>query len=197
MHFPVFSQVTPISDYYIIAGTVYQAPDLGSVLNSRLISTVNHLQQAFEEARQYATYHPSRGYWWDFDKKGRRGMTSSFPEVDKSSMQEDHPSRKKRPRRKGVAAKKEVEKRARDEPSSIFQRRRVDALLELLTRKFPPRVPTTATTTVKAGEAKDGGEPVKGEKELKTEATSTAALKREASSSAGPLSSASKKARTG
>jgi len=31
-------QVTPMADYYIIAGTVYQAPDLGSVVNSRLVN---------------------------------------------------------------------------------------------------------------------------------------------------------------
>lgn len=33
-------QVTPLADYYIIAGVVYQAPDLASVLNSRLVSTI-------------------------------------------------------------------------------------------------------------------------------------------------------------
>jgi mediator of RNA polymerase II transcription subunit 6 len=32
------TQVTPLADYYIIAGVVYQAPDLGSVLNSRIVS---------------------------------------------------------------------------------------------------------------------------------------------------------------
>lgn len=29
--------VTSYADYYIIAGVVYQAPDLGSVINSRLV----------------------------------------------------------------------------------------------------------------------------------------------------------------
>ena len=32
------SQATPLADYYIIAGIVYQAPDLISVINSRLVS---------------------------------------------------------------------------------------------------------------------------------------------------------------
>lgn len=31
-------QVTPLAEYYIVAGTIYQAPDLNSVLNSRLVS---------------------------------------------------------------------------------------------------------------------------------------------------------------
>uniref|UniRef100_F6VLH4 Mediator of RNA polymerase II transcription subunit 6 n=1 Tax=Ciona intestinalis TaxID=7719 RepID=F6VLH4_CIOIN len=33
------NQVTIIADYYVIAGTVYQAPDLASVCNSRLVSS--------------------------------------------------------------------------------------------------------------------------------------------------------------
>lgn len=35
------SQVTPLADYYIIAGVVYQAPDLASVINSRLVCHIN------------------------------------------------------------------------------------------------------------------------------------------------------------
>ena len=50
------TQVTPVNDYYIIAGVIYQAPDIGSVLNSRILTGVSHLQSAFEEARGYARY---------------------------------------------------------------------------------------------------------------------------------------------
>jgi len=32
------SQATPMADYYIVAGIIYQAPDLNSILNSRLVS---------------------------------------------------------------------------------------------------------------------------------------------------------------
>lgn len=31
------TQTVPVADYYIIAGVVYQAPDLVSVINSRLV----------------------------------------------------------------------------------------------------------------------------------------------------------------
>ncbi|KAL6256411.1 mediator of RNA polymerase II transcription subunit 6 [Pogonomyrmex barbatus] len=62
--------VSPIADYYIIAGVVYQAPDLGSVVSSRLLSTVHHLQSAFDEASACSRYHPSKGYSWDF-KNGK------------------------------------------------------------------------------------------------------------------------------
>ena len=60
------TEATPLADYYIIAGVIYQAPDLTSVFNSRILSTVHHLQEAFEEASGYSRYHPSKGYSWDF-----------------------------------------------------------------------------------------------------------------------------------
>ncbi|CAH0551823.1 unnamed protein product [Brassicogethes aeneus] len=104
-------QVTSLADYYIIAGTVYQAPDLASVLNSRLLSAVHHLQSAFETASSFARYHPSKGYSWDF--KSQRG-------TDKAKPKEEKP---------------------REEPSSLFQRQRVDMLLGELIRKFPLPAP--------------------------------------------------------
>lgn len=73
------------------------------------LSTVHHLQSAFEEASSCSRYHPSKGYFWDF-KNG-----------------------------KALATKKETP--VREEPSSLFQRQRVDMLLTELTRKFPLPVP--------------------------------------------------------
>ncbi|XP_038621561.1 mediator of RNA polymerase II transcription subunit 6 isoform X2 [Tachyglossus aculeatus] len=60
------SQVIPLADYYIIAGVIYQAPDLGSVINSRVLTAVHGIQSAFDEAMSYCRYHPSKGYWWHF-----------------------------------------------------------------------------------------------------------------------------------
>ena len=122
------SHVSPIADYYIIAGVVHQAPDLASVLSSRLLSAVTHLQSAFEEARGYAKYHPSRGYWWDFNNAGSsKAKKSSDPNAVSNG------SKKKK--------KKSVKM---DEPSSMFQRRRVDMLLDFWVRKFPPKIATAA-----------------------------------------------------
>ncbi|GJQ66252.1 MED6 [Trypoxylus dichotomus] len=100
---------------YVIPGVVYQAPDLASVLNSRLLSTVHHLQAAFEEASGFSRYHPSKGYSWDF--KSQRGNT------EKPKPKEDKP---------------------REEPSSLFQRQRVDMLLSELIKKFPLPTPPQA-----------------------------------------------------
>jgi len=130
------SQVTPVADYYVIAGTIYQAPDIGSVINSRVLSAVTHLHQAFEEARGYSRYHPSRGYWWDFGSK--------------EGEEEE----------KGKEKKEKVEQ---PEPSSLFQRRRVDMLLDQLTRQFPFKTGGPGPGHPAGLEAEAGGQPQQAE----------------------------------
>ena len=135
---------------------------MASVLSSRLLSAVTHLQSAFEEARGYAKYHPSRGYWWDFSigkstnspintqlanmgssgnkDQGVGGMTSS----NNGSKTGDKKPKKSNKNKEVV--------HDREEPSSIFQRRRVDMLLDLWMRNFPPRVQGgTVTPAVTSG----------------------------------------------
>ncbi|XP_052271074.1 mediator of RNA polymerase II transcription subunit 6-like isoform X2 [Dreissena polymorpha] len=63
------TQVVPQTDYYIIAGVVHQAPDLCTFVNSRLTNTIFNLQSAFEEAKSFSRYHPSKGYWWEFNQQ--------------------------------------------------------------------------------------------------------------------------------
>ncbi|XP_066535285.1 mediator of RNA polymerase II transcription subunit 6 isoform X1 [Hoplias malabaricus] len=102
------TQVIPLADYYIIAGVVYQAPDLGSVISSRVLSAVHGIQSAFDEAMSFCRYHPSKGYWWHFKDQEER------------------------------AEKVKPKSKKKEEPSSLFQRQRVDALLLDLRNKFPP-----------------------------------------------------------
>ena len=122
-------------------------------MSSRLLSAVSHLQSAFEEARGYAKYHPSRGYWWDFSKsKGSNNVLSNQlanvgtngnkdTNVGSSVADSSNTSCKKIKK-----SKKSKEKSAddREEPSSIFQRKRVDHLLDLWMRNFPPKVQGSA-----------------------------------------------------
>lgn len=108
------TQVTPLTDYYILAGVVYQAPDLNSVFNSRMLTTVHYLQSAFEEASSFARYHPFKGYWWEFKDQD-------------------------------TSEKEKGKDKAKEEPSSIFQRRRVDMLLNELAKQFPPKIPAPPT----------------------------------------------------
>lgn len=73
---------------------------------------MHHLQSSFDEASSFSRYHPSKGYYWDF-KSQRVGP-------DKVKAKEEKP---------------------REEPSSLFQRQRVDMLLGELIRKFPLPAP--------------------------------------------------------
>uniref|UniRef100_UPI00358F32AA mediator of RNA polymerase II transcription subunit 6 isoform X1 n=1 Tax=Myxine glutinosa TaxID=7769 RepID=UPI00358F32AA len=102
------TQVTPLTDYYIIAGVVYQAPDIASVINSRILNAVHNIQSAFDETLSYSRYHPSKGYWWRFKEQEEKEKV--VPKTKK-----------------------------KEEPSSLFQRQRVDMLLNELCQKFSPK----------------------------------------------------------
>uniref|UniRef100_UPI00358F2EF4 mediator of RNA polymerase II transcription subunit 6 isoform X2 n=1 Tax=Myxine glutinosa TaxID=7769 RepID=UPI00358F2EF4 len=119
------TQVTPLTDYYIIAGVVYQAPDIASVINSRILNAVHNIQSAFDETLSYSRYHPSKGYWWRFKEQEEKEKV--VPKTKK-----------------------------KEEPSSLFQRQRVDMLLNELCQKFSPKF-----YQVKPGEKPVPAEPAK------------------------------------
>lgn len=105
--------VTPLADYYILAGTVYQAPDLCSVISSRLLSAIHNLQLAFDECRTKATYDPKRGYGWTFQSEGKKkGGTDMAKDDEHEQLQK----------------------------VTAFQRQRVDMLLGKLAQSYPHRV---------------------------------------------------------
>lgn len=39
----------PITDYYIIAGVVHEAPDMSSIIQTRVLNAASHLSQAMDE----------------------------------------------------------------------------------------------------------------------------------------------------
>mgnify|MGYP001005072796 CR=1 FL=1 len=55
---------TPLVDYYILAGVVYQAPDLNSIIQSRVLNSTLNLQSALEEFKGISVFSPSTGYSW-------------------------------------------------------------------------------------------------------------------------------------
>lgn len=103
--------VTAVAVYYILAGTVYQAPDLWSVINSRLLNTSHFLHSAATELNSYVRYHPSNGYYWDIKNPGNGGRVTFVP---------TDPTRK-----------------VTEETGTGFQRKNVDGLLSSFTQKFP------------------------------------------------------------
>lgn len=139
-HAPGPNGVTAVADYYIIAGYVYQAPDLNSVVNARVMTAIHHLQSAFDETLSYMRYHPTRGYSWEFSKDQVDRDKKDAANGDKSK---DNP---------------------KDDVTSNFQRRKVDLLLPELVKKFPPKVVTTNPNEIKSGESTDKNIDLKGVK---------------------------------
>lgn len=119
---------------------------------------MHHLQAAFEEASLYSRYHPNKGYTWDFSSNKVceclkfKYCTNRISPIQKISSPKPILVTDK----SKTQMKKEPEK-AKEEPSSMFQRQRVDMLLGELMRKFPlpmmtnPNAPPPAAAATAAG----------------------------------------------
>ena len=106
---------------------------------------MNHLQSAFEEARGYAKYHPSKGYTWDFDSK------KDTPHGARRALNQGDEDKKK-------GKKKKKEDKPEEEAASMFQRRRVDMLLDLLTKRFPFKMPPQQASAAAASNQQAAGQ---------------------------------------
>ncbi|KAJ3183983.1 Mediator of RNA polymerase II transcription subunit 6 [Gaertneriomyces sp. JEL0708] len=63
------TQVDTIGAYYVIEGTVYQSPDLYTLLSNRIYTSLHHVESAFQEVQSQATYHPAMGNYWKADER--------------------------------------------------------------------------------------------------------------------------------
>lgn len=60
----------PLVDYYILAGVVYQAPDLNSIVQSRVLNGALNLKSALEDFLEVKNFHPSSGFSWSSQTQG-------------------------------------------------------------------------------------------------------------------------------
>jgi len=73
------TQVQPMASYHIIGGNIYQTPDVGSIINSRLASATAALNSSFSELASYSNYHPTKGYSWQFKNKDKEDGKKAKP----------------------------------------------------------------------------------------------------------------------
>ncbi|KAG0369182.1 Mediator of RNA polymerase II transcription subunit 6 [Gamsiella multidivaricata] len=57
-------EVKPMAIYYVLQGSIYQCPDLQTLLSNRILGSLYHVESAFNEARVMTEFHPSTGYHW-------------------------------------------------------------------------------------------------------------------------------------
>lgn len=62
---------TPLVDYYILAGVVYQAPDINSIIQSRVLNSALNLKDALEEFQALSNFNPSTGYSWKSQQQNK------------------------------------------------------------------------------------------------------------------------------
>lgn len=73
--------IKPLANYYIIAGKVYQAPDLSSIITSRLSSTIQHLRDAYAKVSEKSNYHPGVGYWWNHEEVATKEADTDYDQL--------------------------------------------------------------------------------------------------------------------
>jgi len=57
--------------YYIVAGTIYQAPNLHRLFSSRVSNVAFCVNNAFKKLEKGVHYTPTQGYSWDFSQNGK------------------------------------------------------------------------------------------------------------------------------
>lgn len=139
-HSPTY--VVPIANYYIIAGVIYQAPDLKSIIESKLLTTIYSLQSAFEECLNYARFHPSIDYTWIFDRDNSNDMMINFKEDGQSNDNnhengKDSSSSTSNHNNKNTSSKETFIIDGNNQ-MRLRYRESVDGLLWHLLQKFPP-----------------------------------------------------------
>lgn len=128
------TMTTTLGHYYIIAGVVYQAPDMQTIIQSRLLSTIHYLQSAFDECFNYARFHPSTDYSWDFENNADNNL-ANIPSNETDSSNKDSKDKK--------------QELTHSESKELMLRGfRVEALINELVRKFPLKTNATNTANI-------------------------------------------------
>lgn len=99
------TEVRPLALYYILDGTVYQAPNIRAILLSRLEKCSFHVNKAFNELEKGVEFGPSEGYAWDFSTE--EDKMDPIPSVElahrlKRKAEEDEQQRRTSARIEGI-----------------------------------------------------------------------------------------------
>lgn len=116
------TQVQPLCYYYVLNGTVYQCPDMYTLMQNRLASAIDPLKNALNQSLEYLKYenlssieffrfNVAKGYSWEFKD----------PPAKRAEEEE----------------KKEDEENPLQARSNVYQRTRANQLLQTLFEKFP------------------------------------------------------------
>jgi len=75
--------VVPAATYYVIQGTIFQAPDIHAVINSRLVSCLYYLKRAFNQINSFVCFDPDQAY--SYDTEAVYGRVSAPTKQDRTA----------------------------------------------------------------------------------------------------------------
>uniref|UniRef100_A0A1I7TFJ8 Mediator of RNA polymerase II transcription subunit 6 n=1 Tax=Caenorhabditis tropicalis TaxID=1561998 RepID=A0A1I7TFJ8_9PELO len=82
-------EVNPLSYYYVIDGVIQQAPDMFSIIQSRLLGSLEPLRNAFGELCNCSRFTIAQGYFWEFkNKKDKKKVVKKEEKHESDEVQE-------------------------------------------------------------------------------------------------------------
>ncbi|KAJ0397909.1 hypothetical protein P43SY_002417 [Pythium insidiosum] len=111
------TQVTPLAIYYVLDGTIYQAPNIHAMLTSRLKKCSYRVNKAFHALAAGVRFSPTEGYAWDFSSDDKKE-----PVIPSEQLQ--------------LKLKQKYEKMEKQRENSA----RVDTILIRLMKKHAPEI---------------------------------------------------------
>ncbi|KAG2527160.1 hypothetical protein JM18_003995 [Phytophthora kernoviae] len=135
------TMVEPLAIYYVLDGTVYQAPNIHAMLTSRLVRLTDccfyRVNKAFHGLAAGVRFSPTEGYAWDFSSKDKKE-----PVIPSEQLQ--------------LKLKQKYEKMEKQRENSA----RVDSILIQLMKKHAPEIAEKLemNNTAAAGAATGGEE---------------------------------------
>ncbi|ORX52589.1 MED6-domain-containing protein [Piromyces finnis] len=80
------TSASPIQYYYVINGTIYQAPNAYMLFANRIITSLHLINISFKEAFKSVRFDPDKGYWWSTDEKTDKEMINEIEEIENTNI---------------------------------------------------------------------------------------------------------------
>jgi mediator of RNA polymerase II transcription subunit 6 len=78
--------VLPVQYYYIINGTIYQAPNSYMLFANRIMTSLHLINISFKEAFKSVRFDPEKGYWWSTDEKTDNKLINEIEETENTNI---------------------------------------------------------------------------------------------------------------
>ncbi|KAI8905143.1 MED6 mediator sub complex component-domain-containing protein [Gorgonomyces haynaldii] len=75
-----------VAVYYIVNGTIYQAPDFKTLFHNRLMTSLHYMNKALDVIHKGHHFHPSQGYEWKDSTKEEKSAGAKSLQEQQATM---------------------------------------------------------------------------------------------------------------